>query len=376
MGLLTRVRDSLTMVGYTEAVTAAYADPTTLPYSSPWAEPCGLPSIVYRDLYGDGSSTLSRGSAMRLGPIRRGRNFLVSTIGRLPLVSLGIGETVPVREDYPTLDAFAEAFRAFQTSQPTWLYRSDDGASVQHRMAWTVDDLIFYPASLWSVSRSQSDGFPLTAQRVNFDRWTINADNRVEIDEQVKSDEEVILIPGLSSGILADGADILRDARSLAEIVRKRLKNPVPAINLQQVSGEDLNLTERAQLIKGWAEAREGEHGGVAYSNRHIKPEEMGGNMDAQLMLDARNASAVDQARLIGVTASRLDAAGVAASLKYETTTGRNQEAVDFDLALYTLPIEARLSLDDCVPRGRRVALDLSDFINSAPSVTGAGRPD
>lgn len=377
MSLLTRARDALTMVGYTEAVTAAYVDPTTLPYSSPWAEPCGLPAILYRDLVDTShGGFISRGAAMRLAPIRRGRNFLVSTISRLPLVDLVLGQTVPAPADYATRADYVDALAAFHATQPTWMYRSDDGASPQHRMTWMVDDLIFRPATLLATTRSESTGLPLTMQRVNFDRWTINEDNRIEIDEVVQSDEQVILIPGLSEGILVDGVDVLRDARSLADIVRARLKNPVPLLNLQQVSGEDLNETERKAMVSGWSAARQGENSGVAFSNRHVKPEAMGGDMDSALMIEARNASAVDQARLIGVSASRLDASGVNSTLTYETTTGRNQEAMDFDLALYTLPIEARLSMDDVVPRGHRAAFDLTDFTAKAPSVTGPNRQD
>lgn len=356
-----------------DAVTAAATDLDSIPLASPWSEP--LPGIVWRDLYGtEATAPPSRGSAMRLGPTRRARNFVVATLSGLPLVSLGLGERVPAPEHYANHGDYVEALRAFHAEQPTWLYRSDDGASPQMRMAWTLDDLVFHPASLWSVERG-SDNFPLHVQRVNRDRWTINADNRVEIDGRVASDEEVILIPGLTMGILVDGVDILRDARALADIVRKRLKNPAPTVNLQQTGGEDLNAEEKRALIEGWAAARAGENGGVAYSNRWIKPEEMGGQMDAQLMIEGRNASAVDQARLVGVSASRVDASGVNSTLSYETEQGRYASDVE-DLRLYTLPIEARLSMDDCVPRGRRVVFDRTDLNARDPRPTGPERQD
>lgn len=366
-----RIRDALTMTRYADAVEAAYRDPTTLPMASPWAGPSGLSQVVYRDIFGDGSVANTRGSAMRIPSVRRARNLLVSTISRLPLVQLGLGEEVPYVEDFANRDAYVAALLRFQESQPTWMYRSDDGASPQHRMAWTIDDLIFHPASLWQCTRG-SDRRVLAAQRVNFDRWSINDDNRVEIDGDVKSDDEVILIPGLSDGILVDGVDVLRDARQLNNIVRKRLKNPVPAIDLHQTGGTPLNATERAAMVKEWGEARDGEHGGVAYTNQWIEAKEMGGQLDGQMMIDARNAASVDVARLLGVAASRIDASGVNSTLSYETTTGRNQELVDFDLAFYTLPVLARLSMDDCVVRGKRTAFDLSDLTRAIPSVTGA----
>ena len=52
------------------------------------------------------------------------------------------------------------------------------------------------------------------------------------------------------------------------------------------------------------------------------------------------------------------------------------REFVDFDLALYMTPITARLSQDDVVPAGNRVAFDLADFTGKAPSLTGPVRED
>lgn len=376
MSLLSRVTGASRAVDTSAEVSAAMTeDLSSIPLASPWSEP--LPAIVWRDLYG-GDANLgpaTRGSAMRLGPIRRGRNFVVSTLSGLPLVCLGLGERVPQPAHFTNHADYAAALVEFHRGQPTWLYRTDDGSTPQHTMTWTLDDLIFHPASLWEVERSQSDGFPLNRRRVNRDRWTINGDNRIEIDGEVCSDEEVILIPGLSAGILVDGVDILRDARALADIVRRRLKNPAPTVNLQQTGGGDLNPDEKRELIEGWASARNGENGGVAFSNRWVKPEEMGGQMDAQLMIEGRNASAVDQARLIGVSANRVDASGVNSTLTYETTQG-NYVGDVLDLALYTLPIEARLSMDDCVPRGKRVVFDRSTLTATTPSPHGPERQD
>lgn len=368
-----RVLDAFRMKGYADAVSASL-DPSTLPIASPWAGPSGLAHIAVPDIFGN-VPVNTRASAMRLAPTRRARNLLVSTIARFPLVQLGLGESVPRADEYGTRAEYREALRVWRLGQPTWMYRTDDGSTPQHRMVWTVDDLIFHPASLWWAKRG-SDGFPLSMGRVNRDEWTINADNRVEVHGQVVSDEQVVLIPGFSDGILRDGADVLRDARTIADIVRKRLRNPGQAIDLHQTSGTPLNREEQRQLVADYVAARATDDGNVGYSNQFIEPKMLGGDMDSQLMIEGRNASAVDQARLVGVAASRIDASGVNSTLTYETTQGRNGELVDFDLSLYTLPIEARLSLDDCVPAGSRTAFDMHDFIEQAPSVTGAERGD
>ena len=76
-----------------------------------------------------------------------------------------------------------------------------------------------------------------------------------------------------------------------------------------------------------------------------------------------------------------LDATTAGASLTYETVAGRNAKFIDYGVALYLEPIEARLSMDDVVPRGQRVAFDLSDFTaaragSDRPDRSRLGRPD
>lgn len=376
VGFLTRLRNRDTDV----QAAALVRDPSTLPIASPWAGSGSLQRLVVDDVFGTEVPINTRASAMRIPPVARGRNMLVSTISRFPLVQLAAGQQVPRRPNAETATSddwlnYEAAVAAFAAGQPSWLYRTDDGTSPQLRIAWTVDDLIFHGVSCW-WRRNGTDGFPLTAGRVNQGEWYVDGDNRVVIDGVPQDDDQVILFYGLHEGILSFGYDALRDARSLRAIVRKRLKNPVPQIDLHQTGGDDLNPEERADLVAAWAAARDGENGGVAYTNKWIEAKEMGGQGDAQLMIEARNADAVDLARIIGVSANRLDATSAKASLNYETTTGRNQEFVDFDLALYMTPITARLSMDDCAPRGKRVEFDLTDFIDRAPSLSGPNTQD
>lgn len=365
-----------------DAASAPVTDPSALPIASPWSGSSHLQRLVVEDVFGQDVPINSRGSAMRVPAVARGRNLLVSTISRFPLVQLGAGQQVPYRPapeamaDPAVRATYADELRAFALTQPSWLYRStDDGTSPQLRLAWTVDDLIFYGASCW-WRRNDSEGFPLTAGRVNQADWHIDDDNRVVIDGEPQDDDQVIVFYGLHEGILTFGVDALRDARSLQSIVRNRLKNPVPQIDLHQEAGEDLLDEEIDVLIDRWVRARNGENAGVSYTSKHIKANEMGKDGDAQLMIEARNAAALDLARIIGVSANRLDATSAKASLNYETTTGRNQELVDFDLALYMTPITARLSMDDCAPRGKRIELDLSDFLDRAPSLSGPNTQD
>lgn len=337
--------------------TGTVVDPATYPIASPWASSENLQRIVFEDIFGSTIPLNTRSAAMRLSPISRGRNLLCTSIARNPLVQLAAGTAV-----------------ADRTDQPTWLYRTNDGTSPQQRMVWTVDDLIFYGWSCW-WRRNGHDGFPLHVGRLNQGDWSIDADNRVVINGVPQEPDQVILIGGWHEGILTFAREDLEAARDLKELVRRRLKNPVPATELHQTSGSVLNKTDRETMISEWVAARErGDN--IGYTSPNIELKTHGEGIESQLMIEARNAMAVELARHLGITAGMVDATAPKASLNYETTTGRNQEFVERDLWLYMDPITARLSMDDVVPAGKRISFDLTDFTAPAASPTGPALED
>lgn len=356
MGLL----DRITAAGrYQAAIDAAstnvtaglFDDPSSAPIASPWSSPGDLARVIAEDVFGvDDPPIQSRTAAMRIPAVARGRNLICTAIARLPV------------EVHDRAGRLAE--------QPTWTYRTDDGTTPQHKINWTVDDLIFHGWSLWTKV-NDARGFPLTTSRVNYDRWRLDEDtNRILIDEQPADPGTLILIPGLHEGILNFGRDTLRDARNLYDIVRERLDTPIPNLDLHQTGGQPLTKEQRDDLIDVWTAARRKRRGGVGFTSEHIEAREMGKG-DAELMIEARNAASLDLARLIGVSAGLIDATVPKASLNYETTSGRNWEFIDRDAYLYILPIVARLSLDDVCPRGQRAVFNVDEFTTPTPSPTG-----
>ena len=352
MGLRTALRARRDQQAITAAISLA-ADPSTFPISTPWAS-SDLQRIVFEDVFGSEIPANTRAAAMKIPAIARGRNLIVSTIARMPL---------------------AAATAAGPVTTPQWMINSVDGTTPQHRLAWTVDDLLFSGWSCWYRENYADTGFPRATSRINQGEWSIE-DGVVLVRGTEAKPNEVILLPGFHEGILTFGVDALADARSLYGIVRQRLKTPIPAIDLHQTGGADLTDDEIDALITRWAAARNGTNGGVGYTSKDIEAKEMGGEGDAQLMIEARNAASLDLARIIGVHAGMLDATAPKASLNYETTTGRNQEFVDLDLALYMTPLTARLSLDDVMPHGQHAYFDLSDFTAPAPSPSGPALED
>lgn len=338
-------------------------DPSTLPFATPFGT-SDLARVVFDDVWGDVAPENTRSAAVAIPALWRGLNLVKTSVAKVPLVVMRSAAREP--------------------SQPTWLTQTGDGSSPQQRMAWTVDDLVFYGYSCWQRFNN-ADGSLRAARRVNQGDWFVDlhvdeatgqSRTAVFIDGRPVGDNEAILIPGFHEGILSPGpCESIRDTRALYRNVRQRLDNPVPQINLEHQVGDPLSQPARDDLIGLWAQARRGRNGGVSYTSPGIKPVEMGAAGE-QLLIEARNAAAVDAARLIGVTASRVDATSPKASLNYETTSGRNQEFIDFDIDLYMEPIAARLSLDDITVRGTRVAFDTTDLTQPVPSPTGPALED
>lgn len=345
-------------------------DPSTFPISTPWGSST-LQRIVYEDVFGSDLPLNTREAAMRIPAISSSRNLVVSAVAAAPMVELAPGEQVPD----PIADP--EGFAAFRAAQPTWLYRTNDSTPPQHKLAWTADDLIFYGWSCWSRVNDARSRFPLLTRRVNIGDWTINDDNKVEIDGIEQKDEDVIVFSGWHEGILSYGRDVIADSRQLYAIVRQRLASPVPPLDLHQTEGVPLSPTEIDDLIDRWVVARNNpSNGGVGFTSKAIEAKPLQGTDDGQLMIEARNAAAVDGARIVGVPAGMVDATAPKASLNYETQAGRNQEFVDYTLRLYMGPIAARLSQDDVTTQGKHIAFDLTNYTAPVPSPTGPALGD
>lgn len=324
---------------------------------SPYPSTSELTSILWADLLGADYTPLTRGVAIAVPAVARARHLLCSVIGPLPLL------------DY-VIDTPAE-------NQPLWMQRTDGDLSPWHRMVWTVDDLFFYGWSLWAAKRgAPSDGSPLlAAARVPYDRWSVDTENYITVDGFRVQSDQAILIPGPHGGLLNDGSVIVRTAADNLQAASNAARNPNPNIDLHYTGDDPLDQVDIDALIEIWAKARRGLNGGVGFTNKLVEAKTVGSHLD-KLLIEGRNADAVDIARQTSLPAASLDATSAGASLTYETTQGRNQQLLDYGAKFYMDAIAARLSQDDCVPRGHRTAYDLTEFTTLTPTPTGAPTSD
>lgn len=351
VGIIDVIRAALRPAGASSAP-GALPNGTSGP-ASPWSDPSHLQTIAWADILGGVLEPVTRAEAMGIPAIARARHILCSDAARSPLRVLD----------------------AADVEQPAgWLQRSALGVSPQHRAVWTVDDLIHYGWSLWLVQREDADlAAPITeGARCPFDRWSFGVGaeaGMVLVDGKSIPDHVALLIPGFHDGIVKSNPRTIRGARELETSAAQRAAQPIPAMELHQTTPDTLTATERDELVASWVSKLQANGGGVAYTPQSIEARPHG-TASADLLIQGRNAAAVDAARIVGVPAAMIDASNVNSSLTYETLEGRGGEYIDRSLPLYLGPIDARLSLDDVTPAGTRVRADLSALTAVTPTTT------
>lgn len=345
---------------YADAIAAAtgpYASrPSQVGPLSPLSDQSALQAVVWADLGVDPSTiALTRESVIAIPAVARQRHLLCGAAAGCPLRVLTGDQLV--------------------TEQPRWTSRTDGPVSPWHRMLWTVDDLMFEGWSLWRAVRGPGAEL-LTADRIPPWRWDEDEHTgALLVDGEPVAADEVILIPGPHEGILNFGGPALTRTIDNLEAAAMAARNPSAYLELHYTGDDDLTDVEIDQHIARWAAARKGLNGGVAWTNKVLEVKEHGTH-EAHLLIEGRNADAVDVSRLVSSPAAMADATNAGASLTYETTDGRNGQFLDYGAKLYMDAIAARLSMDDVVPEGQRTAFDTAQLRQLGAPATGAPTND
>lgn len=329
-----------------------------------------LPQMVVRDLYSDADQyqlPLTRAEAMRIPAVARARNLLVSTIAKFPLRALRHDESTRADADV--------------TTEHPWLYRTNGTVSPYERLAWTIDDLIFYGCSVWLLQRGapETPGTPgsrrpiLNAEWCPPSRWQIGVDSAGEyvllVDDVPIAEDRYILINSPFEGLLNIGQRTLRGARDIEKAWVGRIRNPIPLIDLHRVD-DDMTEDEVNDMVGAWSTARRNQDGAVASTPASVQLQ-VHGELKHELFVEGRNAIRTDIGSFLNVRVAMIDGTIGVDSLTYTTKDGERNSFYEFDLPFWTDAITARLSLDDVVPRGTRIRFDMYEAHN-LPTPTGA----
>lgn len=308
---------------------------------------------------------LTRAAAMRVPAMSRARNLTVGTVGKLPLEAWRKDQLVP-DQPYWCYGTDGQAGKLDRGSMARWALTPQ---TPYQRLLWTVDDLMFYGESMWIITDRLASGPPSRMLRLPFDTWEVQPDGSVtDADSQPLPMDDLIWFGGAHEGVLNHGAGTLRTAYDLERNARDVAMRPL-RFEVHQTTAAELTEPERRDVV-GAVRSAMATNDGILFTNSAIELIEHRVDADA-LQLGARNASSLDVARLANMPALMIDATAQGASLEYQTATGRNQEWIDLGLSLYMDPITARLSMDDVVPAGQRIAMDITDLTAPAANPTG-----
>lgn len=325
--------------------------PTPASIASPWSTG-NLASWVWADIFGADDIPVTREQCMAIPAVARARHLIAGTISQLPL-GLWRGET--------------------QLDAAPWMYRTNGAVPPQLRMLWTMDDLIFGGLSLWAVERGTEKQI-LDAWRVPPEWWEITQEGQILYNGDSVTQESVVLIHGPFEGLLEAGAHTVRAFHNLERAWAKRVRQPIPAVELHETEADQLEDEEVNDLLEQWGKMLES-GGGAAFTPYDIDLRTHG-EAKTDLFIEGRNAATLDIARLLNVPATMLDASLATSSLQYNTKADDRNAYIDQTIRFWAMAIEARLSMDDVVPRGQRVAFDLTSLVSVPNPPTGPATED
>lgn len=295
---------------------------------------------------------MTRSEALQIPGVARAHHTIVSKGAQLELVA----------DNGSGIDS---------TPQPTFLYRTDLGEAPETRMWCTFDDLYFYGSSLWACDRG-SLGQLLGASWVPRDRWNVDAlSNEVTIDGIVIPPSGYLFfnIP-MWAGILLEGRRTLVGARDTELAWTARMRSPVNVIDLH-VTDDGITQEEADAYVQAWARKHRAGAPAVGMTPPGITLTTHTNALgSADLFVEARDTVRNDIGSHSSLDGGMVDSSGGASSLTYETQEGQRSDFYEFDFPFFTLPVTARLSLDDVVPRGTNMLVRFRPIVAPDRSAT------
>ena len=296
--------------------------------------------------------------------IARGRNVLCGTISSLPIRA------------YSTVAGVTG-----EVDGPAWLDTPDPRYTRVWLLAQTLDDLIFHARAYWLVAGRYATGFPAGFHYVEHRRvgWSnrrgaditrynippeLDGGWTLTVDGLPVADRDVIRFDAFTgTGMLEYGAREIRAALALSDAARRFASVELPVGVLQDLgpglSDEEIDLT-----LARWEMARRTRQ--TAYLGSSFKYDAQTALDPAKLQLiEARQQSAVECARLLNLPAQYVSAPMGAGNITYQNVESMRRELIDVACGPWIAGIEQRLSMNDVTARGTQLRFDIDAFTRS-----------
>lgn len=290
----------------------------------------------------------------------------VATI--LPEVALQVPSFVKALKTYAhTISAFPlrEYVNGNATVVRPFLRQPSKNTTAAAEMMRLVSDLLMFDRAYWRVIERTWDNFPSTIVRMpaaevsTLDGRTMW--NGIPVDER-----NVIRFDGDGlGGWLHTGATAVTIAAALEAATLRYADSPLPTMILKN-TGADLPESLVDDILTAWEEARVSRS--TAYLNSTIEAQPQGWNAAELQLVDAKNAAAVQIARMANLDPVWTGAGVPGSSLTYSNRVDLYRQLLDTALTPVMNLISQRLSLNDVTPRGHEVDFDTSVFLRGNPT--------
>ncbi|KAA9105011.1 hypothetical protein [Microbacterium rhizomatis] len=321
--------------------------PGTLTPLSPYTSQDSLVQLVAQDALGgllaQQPVVMTKSIALRIPGVKRAHGIVCAMFARIPFYVM------------------ADTTRAVH--QPSWLTTTHSGVPVYNAHHGLASDWFFYGWGCLAFNAEMTDKI-----HVPWGMWSVNPDGTIKLDEAVPVEYRArpIIIGYGENGLLADGADTLKQARAIEAAYQDRLDNPIPLtiLGVPRDVWERWTDTEKKFYQTQWVEGRR--NGGVALKVAEF-PVEMPGQTAVDLYETGRNAVRLDIANHTAMPAGLLEGLKQGGSggteMHYSSDVGgaHRSELWDFGLpSRFVAAFEARMSMDDVVAPGLSIRADLT----------------
>lgn len=245
-----------------------------------------------------------------------------------------------------------------RTGDRAWLAQPEQRRTRQATLTRTLSDLIWRDRAVWRITDTSTWGSPVAFERIHPNRIQ-TIDNPLDpdivekwiIDSRETPASRLVVFDGAGMGGLARyGYDLLTIYGQLQAAAGRYARAPQPYAILKN-SGADLEKTEIEALLNAWEQARETRS--IGYTNGVVDYETIQGYSARELQLvEAREHSALEVARLFALPAFALDANQPGSSMTYGNVVDRRRDLLEA-LRPWMTVVEQTLSLDD---RSGRIA--------------------
>jgi hypothetical protein len=280
--------------------------------------------------------------------VAQGLQVIAGTVGTLPLEVSKDRQTLPL---------------------PSLFAQPDPAEPAHATYTALVEDLVLFPEAYAVVLSRYADGFPASFRYVPHETvepfdWRDPADpwapvhRRYRVGGYVISARDVIRFPSHWPGLLIVGARALRTAITLERAAAMFATVEIPPGYLKN-TGPDLAPDKVTELLDGWSAARRNRQTG--YLNALLDFVTPAFNPEQLQLVEARKMATAEIGRLLNLPSRYLNAPSES-SMTYSNVESERRDLVDLSLRPYVSSLEGRLSLDDVIPHGQTVSLDLDDF--------------